>query len=806
MPFQVGGTKKGGMPVTTEKRPRGKTATVIANVRGDKDELLRMLQSSLGCGGRAVAHDRVEIQGDHAAAIQGLLLRHGGASSMRGIAGLKPKPPPATAPPEDDRDAHPSSSRRARDETPPSESSVAAARARRKRAIATAVLAKPESTRSFHAYAAMMKRWRYWDQDYSRLHEMHHRHLRDLDDAASAPALAGGDDDEETDGDRFQREPRSAVLDAMRRDLDALDPAASARHRAAPHDVRAALDALGMIARASPHAQTRDARLAEHRKNRAAAAADDDAGPAGASRSSATFGSTFGGASASTRARGAPAWDPALAALRAYGDGDEGAGRGRRGIGGIGGGIGGIGAGSRVRPFAAAAAAAAGPRGRRHAGMGEVAKSTVSRKPPRGRGRPGGHGKGDASRPTLGFTAARKRGGGARGGGAFGAFGDDGWSYSDDESSDAEFDEPVANPRSSFEVGWRANPGGGFSFGPVVGAEDARPNPRRVPAEAASRDPPSPAGPDPGRTMDREEAELREALRRSLLVEEPARRDAAPRRAGLHVECEDVWGDLTEEEALALAMALSEQEEARNRAARDEAEAEERRFLYGGDGDAFAEPGARDAFRRRAFAGESESSGGASFPEEAGGGGEGDARRDARAYSEHRPRDDEEEEEEEEEDAALAEALRLSAAEAARVRREDAAAEEEAAALAEALRLSAAEAEAEAEARRGAVVRDAFDEDAALAEALRLSALEAEARAEGGGGGVGEGAVASTLSWCGDALARFTGEADNAVLAEYVVAMESAEEARVFLEESFGDAEAAAAFAAELEKVARGEG
>ena len=105
MPFQVGGTKKGGMPVTTEKRPRGKTATVIANVRGDKDELLRMLQSSLGCGGRAVAHDRVEIQGDHAGAIQGLLLRHGGASSMRGIAGLKPKPPPATAPPEDDRDA-----------------------------------------------------------------------------------------------------------------------------------------------------------------------------------------------------------------------------------------------------------------------------------------------------------------------------------------------------------------------------------------------------------------------------------------------------------------------------------------------------------------------------------------------------------------------------------------------------------------------------------------------------------------------------------------------------------------------------
>ena len=57
MVFQVGGTKKGGMPVTTEKRPRGKTVTVIGNVKGDKEELIRLLKSRLGCGGHAIGHD-----------------------------------------------------------------------------------------------------------------------------------------------------------------------------------------------------------------------------------------------------------------------------------------------------------------------------------------------------------------------------------------------------------------------------------------------------------------------------------------------------------------------------------------------------------------------------------------------------------------------------------------------------------------------------------------------------------------------------------------------------------------------------
>ena len=48
MPFQVSGTKKGGMPVTVEKRPKGKVATVSGNVRGDKPELLAMVKAAVG--------------------------------------------------------------------------------------------------------------------------------------------------------------------------------------------------------------------------------------------------------------------------------------------------------------------------------------------------------------------------------------------------------------------------------------------------------------------------------------------------------------------------------------------------------------------------------------------------------------------------------------------------------------------------------------------------------------------------------------------------------------------------------------
>jgi hypothetical protein len=74
------------------------------------------------------------------------------------------------------------------------------------------------------------------------------------------------------------------------------------------------------------------------------------------------------------------------------------------------------------------------------------------------------------------------------------------------------------------------------------------------------------------------------------------------------------------------------------------------------------------------------------------------------------------------------------------------------------------------------VMPDSMDEDAALEEALRLSALET-----GGGGGD------DVLSWAGAQLATFTGEDDNAFLAEYLLAMDDAADVETFLVESFGD-------------------
>ena len=183
MPFQVSGTKKGGMPVTVEKRPKGKVATVIGNVRGDKAELLAMVKAAVGAGGSVAGHDSVEIQGDHAAKIQQLLLRHQdrtGHATMKGVAGLKPKP--------EKPEPREEESRARREEKVRSAEVLAQQKQRRvearQRAVREAVNAKVESTRHFHVYANMMKTWRYWDQNWDALREMHDRHVRELDEAA----------------------------------------------------------------------------------------------------------------------------------------------------------------------------------------------------------------------------------------------------------------------------------------------------------------------------------------------------------------------------------------------------------------------------------------------------------------------------------------------------------------------------------------------------------------------------------------------------------------------------------------------
>ena len=292
MVFQVGGTKKGGMPVTTEKRPRGKTVTVIGNVKGDKEELIRLLKSHLGCGGHASGHDRVEIQGDHASAIQDLLLKHGGSGAMKGVAGLKPPEEARRTDPRRETDAEEARASRATEKRAArEETDRRRARESRQRAIKEAALVKPQSTRDFHAFCAMMKRWRYWDQDYDRLHEMHHRHLASArDDARESRGSRGGalgasflDADTLDDNERLQRpHPESAVLETMRETLGKIDevsmrsvtsavPRASADSKTG--STREALRALGMIAEPSPFRQTREDRLAESRRNAAEARA-----------------------------------------------------------------------------------------------------------------------------------------------------------------------------------------------------------------------------------------------------------------------------------------------------------------------------------------------------------------------------------------------------------------------------------------------------------------------------------------------------------------------------------------------------
>ena len=358
-------------------------------------------------------------------------------------------------------------------------------------------------------------------------------------------------------------------------------------------------------------------------------------------------------------------------------------------------------------------------------------------------------GKGDASRPTLGFTAARKRGGLARA--AFGYPRDE---TDDDETatSASERDEDertlggdrdeteatTTTAAASWAPGFRRNDGGGFEFGPVEGA-GATPAWAREAVGDASDD-------QNAEELSLEELDLREALRLSLLEAERPPRPSA----GLHVECGDVWGDLTEEEALALAMELSEQDERRR--LREEREAYEA-YEAGAFGGRDSEDAFEEARGARAENAPNEIPEFSEFSE-------------TRVFDRADP------------DADLAEALRLSALESERER----------------LRAS------ERAETRASLMPEAMDEDAALREALRRSALESERPSARGSTPVSpQGANETSCQWAAGQLAAFTGEADNSVLAEYVVSM-SRVEVEDFLEESFGDAEAAKAFARALEE------
>ena len=63
LPYTIGKTKKGSLPIRVENRNKGKKVTVIFNVSGNLKELLSELKHAAGSGG-VVKDDTVEIQGD----------------------------------------------------------------------------------------------------------------------------------------------------------------------------------------------------------------------------------------------------------------------------------------------------------------------------------------------------------------------------------------------------------------------------------------------------------------------------------------------------------------------------------------------------------------------------------------------------------------------------------------------------------------------------------------------------------------------------------------------------------------------
>jgi len=68
--FYVTGSKKGGFPITIEKRACGKKVTVVRNIVGDAAALLSGLKKKMGCGGVVHADGSVEVQGERQPAVE----------------------------------------------------------------------------------------------------------------------------------------------------------------------------------------------------------------------------------------------------------------------------------------------------------------------------------------------------------------------------------------------------------------------------------------------------------------------------------------------------------------------------------------------------------------------------------------------------------------------------------------------------------------------------------------------------------------------------------------------------------------
>jgi translation initiation factor 1 (eIF-1/SUI1) len=73
--FRVHKTRKGGWPVSFEKRAAGKLVTVIQNVSGDGNALLKLLRKHCATGG-VYKDGAIELQGDHRAKVGAWFDKH----------------------------------------------------------------------------------------------------------------------------------------------------------------------------------------------------------------------------------------------------------------------------------------------------------------------------------------------------------------------------------------------------------------------------------------------------------------------------------------------------------------------------------------------------------------------------------------------------------------------------------------------------------------------------------------------------------------------------------------------------------
>tara|TARA_R110001592_G_scaffold54844_8_gene168103 strand:- start:471 stop:857 length:387 start_codon:yes stop_codon:yes gene_type:complete len=70
--YRVAKTRKGGWPVSFEKRAAGKLVTVIRNISGDGNALLKALRKLCATGG-VLKEDFIELQGDHRSRVEAYL-------------------------------------------------------------------------------------------------------------------------------------------------------------------------------------------------------------------------------------------------------------------------------------------------------------------------------------------------------------------------------------------------------------------------------------------------------------------------------------------------------------------------------------------------------------------------------------------------------------------------------------------------------------------------------------------------------------------------------------------------------------